>query len=304
MFLSKKITLFCLGLAWLAMNGCATYENMSPAPAQPGAVNIYVDKDELSGGNDLPIGALWVDHMPLVISGHQGNNQGAMMFGLIGLAIADSAGESKAEEKIKQVKAKLDIGIENIFAKTVAEEMKNSSSTGKFIQADKSTKGAALRITPVLLLSYVDDLKAQAFVQLKLGLYDKEETKVWSTRYFASDGRTLPVSGETSWTGDNNKELLKNVNSSMRLLVRTMIKDMTNPYKRDDKDLTSVTGYFPYVKQKLQVVGYKLAEQDDHIVFTPKLGDVIVFTGVNLINKDAVTIAPAKPDDAVFKVIQ
>ena len=302
--ITKQLVLPFLAFALLGANGCATYENLSPAPKQTQAINIVVDQNELSGGSDLPIGALHVDDAPLIISGHQSNNSGAMMFGLIGALIADQMGESEAEERIKLVKERLKLGMDGFFYEAVADGITRPEFKGKFIQADNTTAGPTLRVTPVLLLSYVDETNVKAFVELKLGLYDNDKNRVWSSRYFSSNGKALPLAGDVSWTANNNAVIRESVKTSLRQLVHVMLSDMSHAYVRDENQMYMVQDYFPYVKQKVEVMGYKLAEEEDYIVFAPKLGDVMVFSGINLIKKDIASPRVAKQDQPVFRIIQ
>ena len=50
-------------------------------------------------------------------------------------------------------------------------------------------------------------------------------------------------------------------------------------------------------------VGYQVAEDERSIVFVPKLGDVLVFAGVNVMDKSVTTVRPALPDDARLKLV-
>jgi hypothetical protein len=60
-----------------------------------------------------------------------------------------------------------------------------------------------------------------------------------------------------------------------------------------------VQANFPYFKQRFQIVGFQLNENDRYVTLVPKLGDVSVFSGVNIFDKAVVTYRPATKEDPV-----
>jgi hypothetical protein len=47
-------------------------------------------------------------------------------------------------------------------------------------------------------------------------------------------------------------------------------------------------------------VGYHLDEDATSLTFLPKLGSSMVFAGVNIVDKESVSIRPASADDPVY----
>ena len=82
-----------------------------------------------------------------------------------------------------------------------------------------------------------------------------------------------------------------------------MLTDISSHFSRNEDELLMVQGNYPHVRTKLQSVGYKLFEDDESIAYLPLLGDAVVFSGVNLMNKSAITYRAAQPDDARFKAV-
>ena len=62
-------------------------------------------------------------------------------------------------------------------------------------------------------------------------------------------------------------------------------------------NLTLLQGNFPFVKPRLQMTGMQLSEDEHYVVFAPRLGDVLVFAGVNILDKSVITYRPASKDD-------
>ena len=77
-----------------------------------------------------------------------------------------------------------------------------------------------------------------------------------------------------------------------------MLSDISNPRARDDDRLYTVQGRFPYLKDRMQTVGYKLDEDDQSIYFAPKIDDSMVFSGIHVLGKSATKYRKARKGDA------
>jgi hypothetical protein len=126
----------------------------------------------------------------------------------------------------------------------------------------------------------------------------------WSTRYIASTGAARPMAGPGGWLDGDGGALRSAVETNMRLAMRAMAADLAKPAPRDDNVMTMVQAHFPFVKPRFQTVGYRLTEDDNYLTFVPKLGDVLVFAGVNVFDKATIKFRPAQKDDAILKVIE
>jgi hypothetical protein len=83
-----------------------------------------------------------------------------------------------------------------------------------------------------------------------------------------------------------------------------MLKDIATPYPREEASLTNVHGFFVHVNKPLQVVGYKLSEEEGRMLFLPKLGTSIVFAGVNVLDTASVWQQPAGKKDRPLKLLK
>ncbi|MCY1381576.1 hypothetical protein D9M69_695000 [compost metagenome] len=82
-----------------------------------------------------------------------------------------------------------------------------------------------------------------------------------------------------------------------------MLDDVAQPYTRDDKRMTAVEAGFPYLRPRVQMLGYNLIEDEKYIAFVPKIGDAMVLSGVNVLDKSVTVYRPAKADDVTFKLL-
>ena len=79
--------------------------------------------------------------------------------------------------------------------------------------------------------------------------------------------------------------------------IRYMRLDVKQPVARDDAHQVLVTGHFPLIADRLQVVSYELGENGDLAVFAPKLSDATVLSGVLMLDKSQLSIREATNDD-------
>jgi len=291
-----------LGLAVAGLGGCASFEFTKPAPAQQQPIAVKLSGEDLSGWSDLPIGTYRVPDSQVIVSGHQKGAGAGMLFGLVGVAIAHAANANAGGQTVKDVEDTLRIKLNDQITAAVGQVISSQSLGSKFTQTE-AAGATTMLLTPGVVLSFVSETDVRPFVVLKASLQGADKKPLWTTRYMASTGAAKPLTGEGSWTDQNGAALKVAIQASLDQAVRVMLTDVSQPYKRDDAALTVVQGNFPYVKPRLQIVGYKLAEDDRYVTFIPKLGDVLVFAGVNVLDKNVTVVRTATKEDAVFKTI-
>ncbi|MBI5258562.1 MAG: hypothetical protein HY855_18800 [Burkholderiales bacterium] len=292
---------FAAGAAVVMLTGCASFEFTKAPPVQAQPVSLQLSTEGLSSWSDLPIGVYRVPDSQVVITGHQKAAGASMMFGLIGVAIAHSANAAAGGQTVKDVEQQLRITLDDQVKAALGASLA-ADGTQRFTLEPGS--GPALVLTPAVVLSFTNDTDLRPYVVLKAALQGADKKPLWSTRYIASTGPAKPLLGEGSWTANDGALLKDALKANVHQAVRTMLRDLRDPYKRDDNELTMVQGHFPFIKPRMQTVGYKLGEDEHHIAFIPKLGDVLVFTGVNLLDKGSTTQRPATKDDAVLKLLE
>lgn len=289
--------------ASLLLTGCASFDNTKPAPAQAQPIAVKFTDEAVSGWTDLPVGTHRVPDSQVIISGHQKGGAAGILFGPLGLLVQGAVNSNIGEGATKDVKPALQLNITK-RAQDIADAMVDSGRFTKVFTTKGDGPNTTLNVKSAVAVTFVGDTEVRPYVVLKASLDAvKDKQPGWSTRYIASSGQARPLVGSGSWTENAGESLKQSVDESLQRAVRFMLEDVASPSARDDNQLTLVQGYFPYVKQRFQTVGYKIAEDDQSITFIPKLGDVLVFTGVNVMDKAATTYRPATKDDAVFKML-
>lgn len=224
-----------------------------------------------------------------------------LLFGVVGLAVQGSINAQNGKEAMASAEQALSISIDEEAKAVLARLIAEPSNAAKFTMGQTERK---FEVTGAVVLSFANQAEALPYVTLRVKLLDKNGKKLWTTRYIASQGGRRPVVGEGSWTESGGLPLRANVSKNIETAIRTMLRDLNSPYPRDEASLLTAKGFFPHVNKPLQVVGYKLAEENGQILFLPKLGTTIVFAGVNVLTADTMNFAPTQPKDAPLKLLK
>ncbi|HVZ46107.1 MAG TPA: hypothetical protein VHA82_20035 [Ramlibacter sp.] len=298
----RRIASALTACALLALGGCASFEFTKPAQVQQRPITLKNGGDELSGWTDLPIGVYRVPGSQVVISGHQKGQGASLLFGLVGVAVAHAANASAGAEAVKAAEQSLHIKLDAPLERSIREITASPAYSSTFTLSEKPGQ-MKLLVTPGVILSFVTEDTLRPYVVLKATLMGSEPKPVWTGRYIASTGAPRALLGDSGWLENGAADLHKTIEIDLSVAIRTLATDVTKPYARNDQNLVMVEGNLPYLKRRVSVVGYPLAEDDQYLTFIPKIGDAAVFAGVNILDKTTIKFHPATKDDAVFKLM-
>lgn len=154
-----------------------------------------------------------------------------------------------------------------------------------------------LTLLPFVVLSYVNDTDVRPYVVVKTTLKDATGAQVWSSRYISASAQARPFAGDNGWLSDSGQPLKQALEQSLRRSVDVMLRDVAGKTLRDPAKWMYVGGQYAFVKQPLKVKGNLVLDEGEYIAFTPRLGDVVVFTGVNIFDRKIVAISDATEQD-------
>ncbi|MFZ2754045.1 MAG: hypothetical protein WAZ48_11430 [Lysobacteraceae bacterium] len=274
------------------------------APSIDGPTQIGFSTDQVSKWTDLPLGTYRVPNSDVIISGHQkGGAAPMLLFGLIGVAVQSGINASHGKEAMASAEQALTFSIDEEAKAKLAAALADPAYADKFTV--DATPDRRFDVTGAVVMSFANELEALPYVTLRVKLMGKGgKSKLWTTRYIASSGARRPIVGAGSWTENDGEALRPQVSRLLDLAIQTMLKDIATPYPREEASLTKVHGFFVHVNKPLQVVGYKLSEEDGRMLFLPKLGTSIVFAGVNVLDTDSVWQQPAGKKDRPLKLLK
>ncbi|MTI62679.1 hypothetical protein [Methylophaga sp.] len=301
-YLSTLKTVF-LAFALTQVMAC-TSTTILPAPSQSEDIAIQFTDESLSGFFDLPGGVHRVPESQVIISGHQSNSWVGSVLGPIGLSLQSAIDAENAESAISNTEAMLQFKLTEA-ANAIADELIAQPEFAYHYTDYQTPRTPVLNVKTAVILTYQNETDVKPYVLLQAALKDaRANTDIWWTRYIASSGPARPFSGENGWAANDGQAFEDNIAQNLEKAIKLMMTDVATPYPRYSSEVITVQGFYPYVRYKMQTVGYKMDETDTHIIYQPKLGDAIVFSGVHLIDKSTVDIRPTQEGDAVYKILE
>lgn len=279
----------------LSLSGCATFHRMEPQPEAKEALTVSVSKDPPSAMNDMPLGVYRIPESTTYISGHQKGQAAGMMFGLLGLAIAQGVDESRAKEKLKAVESTLTLDMATSTSAAFSAKIKERGLEKTLMVSDGTPeKGVTgLSITPFVVLTYVTETMARPFVVLKVYRRDARGSEIWWTRYVSAATEARPLAGGDGWTDEGGKAFKTAIAGALDTAVDVVVRDAAGQLPRSTGKDVKVKTKYGFVYQELELTGKLVETTDKSVVFIPKVGDVVVFAGVNIFGKDLVQITDA-----------
>lgn len=307
--LTRQAALMAATIAISGLTGCGHSLLKAPPPSS-GPVSVVYTGKGLSGTSDLPSGTYEVPDSQIIVSGHQkaGKNPASMMFGVIGVLVANQMDKSAGKDSIKSSAELLKERIDNRTQKILADLLASDDFKHAFTSETASGQ-PSLEFGGNIVLTYIDATNVQPSVVLHAYLRQPNTaskgaapTEAWSTRYMCVMGSPKPLNGDDGWTASGAAALKATVSAELTQAVRYMLQDVKQPVARDEEHKVLVTGHFPLISDRLQVVSYDLGDSGDLAVFAPKLSDATFLSGVLLVDKSQVTVRPATKDDKTKKL--
>jgi hypothetical protein len=239
-----------------------------------------------------------VPNTNVIISGHQGSSAGiGMAFGLIGVLAADAIGTAAGAKAVKNTEDALRVDL----VPQATSDTRAVLSSGRFGQSFSLVTAAdrpQMTVVPFTVITFVSDTEVQPYVILKTTLAGGKSAKsAWTTRYIATVGKPMALTGDNSFTADGGALLKAALNTGLERAIGAMLHDVANRPVRDDQKMVYVESGVPYTKMHVGMPGYLLAEDDRSVVFAPKVADALVFAGVYVADKSVTTPRPATADD-------
>lgn len=308
MSIHRLLTRAIVAIAVVTLAGCATFRHTEPFPKEQKQAEIQISKDMPSAWSELPTGVYAIPNTRLLVSGHQAGNLAAIAFGPLGVLVGSAINAERGKSLFGDDKSMEGHDLATRTETLVREAL--PADAGFRLSADtKATNGAGngaangpqLSLMPFGVLSFVNDTEVRPYVVIRSTLKDAAGKELWTTRYISAAASVKPLIGDNGWLADKGKALMAALDESLRRDIEVMLRDIAGHNLRESAKLMSVGGQYAFVKQPLKIKGTVVLDEPDYIAFTPKLGDVMVFSGVNIFERSSVAIAAATEQDPVFE---
>ncbi len=255
----------CAAMAVLAIGGCISQGAPRTDIGHGQAIVIDYTRDDISSWSDMPMGTYRVPNSQVLVSGYQKGNTIAIVLGVAG-AMAAATDTSGGKAAVQGSEEALRISLTQTAQANLAGMLQTSAFSKEFTLQPNSN-ATVLHVSSNIVLQFLENGNVVPFVILKGKLID-------------------PL----------------NVSSSLERALLVMLTDVSSPFPRDDARKSAADGYFPFMKERLQVVGYSLTEGTDWIAFSPKIVGTSLLAGVNIMDRSVTKIRVATKDDRRISV--
>jgi len=260
----------CAILLNAGSSGCVHSEVAHTRAPAGQAIQIQFTSDSLSNFSEVPMGTYRIPKSQVLISGFQYAN--ALMIAAVpavGISMAtDTRGGRAAVQSYEDA-------LQLTLAAQAKEDIKTLLTKSAF--EDKFTETPS-PTAPVLSIS--GDIVFQFF----------------------DDSPPRPFAGDGSWMADNAAAMKAALSASLERALKVLLTDVATPFPRDDSRKVAVNGYFPFIKKRVQVVGFALSKDADSIVFLPALPETSTLADVQIMDKAVSTSRPATRADSRISV--
>jgi hypothetical protein len=282
-----------VALMLLVVGGCASFERMTPPPGQQQGVAVSVSETMPSAMNDMTIGVYQVPDSRVYISGHQRGQAASLMFGLLGAAIAHGANQERGKGLVGDSDKSLKYDLVTATNGALAAKLKQHGEQKAFMAADgKPAKGSHnLSVIPYVVLTYTSDILVRPFVVLKASMQNPAGTEIWWSRYVSVVLQERPLTGEKSWSQDDGKPLKEAVARALDDVADVVARDVVGKLPRSAAREVNLKARYVFVQQELDLPGQLVESNGNSVIFIPKVGDVVVFAGVNIFPRELVKIS-------------
>jgi hypothetical protein len=270
----------------LSLSACATFNHIQPYPSAPGPITVSVGSAPLSKMNELPLGAFYDEPHRIVVSGHQKGVGVGMMFGLVGVLVADSANKSAAENRFGGDVTRMATDLTEITRGELAREQAERKMADTLLPG----AGGQLVVTPFAVFTVNKAGNARLYAMLKAELKGTADSEPrWSVRYFARAAGEHPIAGSDSWSVTGR--YAAGIKTALQRAVSALFDEMQGRYTTERKTLAK--GRFAYFADDVELRVIIVHDERDFVIGRLAVGDVMVMSGTQVMDRADFTFKDA-----------
>jgi hypothetical protein len=296
-----SIRLVCLGVVaslHLIFAGCATYKMAQPCPATPSPAKAEVSKELPSKWSSFPVGVYFDEAHRMAFTGHQGGEMAGMMFGVVGVLVADGVNSANGKARFEDSTKALSFDVVALTNQALATRLAAPDGGKRLMLEGEAPNKATLEIMPYVLMDFDANKTGHLYVVMNVKLMTRsgphESSKVvWETRYIAQAPGVYPLDPSTKvWDKDNKASAAVAV--AVDRAVWAILAD-ANGQLNQTRTVT-YSGVIAWIS-RIQVSGVQAVvagETADVYALRMIMGDAAVCAGVHVVEKSSVTLTDAK----------
>ena len=268
------------------ISGCASYRRIAeyPTPAKP--AEVAVAAKPMSKMSELPIGVFYDPERQIIISGHQKGMGWGVMFGVVGVMVADQANKSSAEKRFGASASNSAADLGTLTRELLASAVGTSDAGNWTIASDKGQ----LQISPYAVFTVLKSGKARLHAMLRAEVPGANGEPAWSVRYFARAPGEFMIEGDDGWMVQDR--FISGMREALAKVIGVCVDD-THGRLTGGKTVTA-RGILPYFnKDNLDWRFIVVKETEDSVVARFCAGDVMVMAGTHVLDRADFKIEPA-----------
>jgi hypothetical protein len=211
----------------------------------------------------------------------------------------------ETQEILNSTKKTIQSASSNLVVDVIAPAMEALSASslapefqGHFYTPDNQGSGN-ITIAPYLVFDYIDLAKVDTYLIIDVAMPSRSGSKAneWGTRFICQLGYPRELNGPSGWMFQDALVVRSALRAAMEKTMPIILRELLRPGNRRDDRLMVVEARLPFVDRKWQSLGYLLGESDEFVVFLPRIGDAMVFSGVNILDRANISLRPAQERD-------
>jgi hypothetical protein len=271
----------------VVLSGCASFKHIAnyPTPAQP--VTVSVVSKPMSKMNELPVGAYYDPTRQIIISGHQKGLGWGMLFGVVGVLVADSANKSSAENRFGASANSSTTDLVVLTKEVLNEEL----TKGRAPRWSAAPGAGQLQLSPYALFTVLPSGKARLHALLKAEIPGKDGDPAWSVRYYVPAPGEYTIEGDGGWMKQDR--FVTALRTAVQRGVELCMDDANGKFTAVQRK-AKAKGLYPFMNiENFELPILVVEEGPDTVVARLAVGDVAVMSGTHVLNKADYTFTDA-----------
>jgi hypothetical protein len=285
----RILATLCSALLTLVFSGCASFNRIADYPTPTKSTVVAVVDKPMSKMSELPVGAFYDKDRQIIVTGHQKGMFAGMMFGVVGVLVADQMNKSSAAGKYGDDSAKSGVDLVTLERACVDQALKSAAATNWSL----GEAGAGLRLSPYAVFTVEKSGEARLYAMLRAEIPGPDGNPTWSARYFVRAPGLHKLDGDDTWmTGGRFGPAMQ---AALQRATEVCIADTHG--KLSGTTTLTAKGRYPYINTDFELRVIAVQEDADSIIGRLAVGDAMVLAGTHVLDRKDYEIKPASFKD-------
>lgn len=277
-------------LLTLVFSGCATYNRIADYPVAARTTAVAVVPKPMSKMNELPVGGYYDAERQIVVTGHQKGMFAGLMFGVVGVLVADQMNKSSGASKYGDDSAKSGTDLATLTREIVSSAVAKGTAPGWSVA---TVETAGLRLSPYAIFTVEKSGEARLHAMLRAEIPGKDGKPTWSARYFVRAPGLHKLDGDDTWMTQGRFEPA--IRAALERATAVCIADTAGQLSGNTTQ--TAKGHYPFLNMDFEVRVIAVREDADAIIGRLAIGDAAIFAGTHVLDRQDYSFKPASFKD-------